>query len=53
MILRRTVMHAREEAEIVLDDLLRRARIRIGDHRSIVCRHGRAGVPVARHRVTA
>ena len=53
MILRRAVMHAREEAEIMLDDLLRRARICIGDHRGIVCRHGRAIISVARHRVTA
>ena len=53
MILRRAVMHAREEAEIVVNRLLRRARICIGDHRGIVCRHGRAIISVARHRVTA
>ena len=53
MILRRAVMHAREEAEIVLDDLLRRARVCIGNHRGIACRHGRALVSVSRHRVTA
>ena len=53
MILRRAVMHAHEEAEIVPDDLLRRARVCIGNHRGIACRHGRALVSVARHRVAA